>query len=117
MAKTWIDGRGPYYLNWAPKPSEQTSENLKRVDLFPEEEAQLPIWYAAKQVFGPEKGFPVQLTIASDDVFQSAELDRLENPIIGIAIQFIAENYNDPKPRQFKLNAKSWDELNLTERR
>jgi hypothetical protein len=117
MAKTWIDGRAPYYLNWAPKPSEQTSENPKRVDLFPEEEVQLPIWYAAKQVFGPKEGFPVQLTIVSDDVFESAELDRLENPIIGIAIQFIAENYTDPKPRQFKLNAKSWDELSLTERR
>jgi hypothetical protein len=121
MAKTRIDDRGPYFLNWAPKASEPTSENPKRVDLFREEEVQLPIWYAAKQLFGPEKGYPIQLTVVSDDVFKSAELDRLEKPTIDIVIQFIAENYTDPKPRQFKLtaklNAKSWDELSLTEGR
>ena len=121
MAKTWIDDREPYFLNWAPKASDPTSENPKRVDLVREEEAQLPIWYAAKQFIGPEKGYPIQLTLVSDDVFRSVELDRLEKPAIDIAIQFIGEDYTDPKPRHFKLiarpNAETWDELCLTEGR
>jgi hypothetical protein len=118
-AKTWIDDEGPYCLNWAPKASEPTSENRKRVDLFREEEVQLPIWYVARLLHGPEKGYPIWLTVVSDDVFRSVELDRLEKPTIDIAIQFIGDNYTDPKPRHFKLSAKpdadTWDEICLTE--
>jgi len=114
MAKTWIDDSGPYFLNWAPKASEPTSDNPKRVDLFREEEVQLPIWYAPKQLYGPEKGFRFLLTIPSDDRLFEFELDGLEKLTIDIAIQFIAENYTAPKPRQFELNARPWDELCLT---
>jgi hypothetical protein len=115
MAKTRIDGSEPYFLNWAPKASEPTSDNPKRVDLFREEEVQLLVWYAPKQLLGPEKGFRFLLTIPSHDRLFEFELGGLEKLTIGIAIQFIAENYTDAKPRQFKLNARAWDELCLTD--
>jgi hypothetical protein len=113
MAKTWIDGKGPHILDWVPKASEQASKNRKRVRLFPEEEAQLLIWYAAKSPFGPDKGFPFELTLNSDDVFTS-ESAQLKKTHIDITIRFIAENYTDPKERKFRLNIGSWDDLNLT---
>jgi hypothetical protein len=116
MAKTWIDDSGPYFLNWAPKASEPTSDNPKRVDLFREEEVQLPIWYAPKQLYGPEKGFRFLLTIPSHDRLFEFELDGLEKLTIDIAIQFIAENYTDAKRRLFALEAKPWDELCLTDK-
>jgi hypothetical protein len=114
MAKTWINDKGPYFLNWAPKASEPTSENPKRVDLLREEEVQLPIWYAPKQLFGPEKGFRFLLTIPSDDRLFEYELDGREKRTIAIEIQFIAENHTDTKKRRFTLEAKPWDDLCLT---
>jgi hypothetical protein len=118
-AEVRVDHREPYVPNWAPKPSEPISENPKRTVLFREEEVRLPVWYATKQLVGPEEGYPVELTVISDDVFRLVELDRREKLTIDIEIRFLAENYADPKPRLFKLtaeaNAKSWDDLALTE--
>lgn len=116
MAKTSIDGVGPYFLNWAPKASEPASENPKRIDLVREEEAQLPIWYAAKQLVGPEKGFRFLLIIPSDDRVFEYELDGLEKLTISVEVQFIAKNI-EPKAQQFTLEVKPWDELCLSEKR
>ena len=111
MAKAYIDGDGPHYLDWVPKPTEQEPQNPKRINLIREEEAQLLIWYAAKSVFGGDKDFPFELTVNYD-----AHLFRLapKRPTdTDITIMFIAENYTDKKPRQFKLHTKSWDDLRL----
>jgi hypothetical protein len=114
MAKAWIDGVGEYTLNWVPKPSEPVPANLKRVNLFREEEARLLIWYAAaKMPIGSDKNFPFEFTLNSEDFFTSDSV-RLNKTRFDISIKFIAENYTDLKERKFCLNIESWDELNLT---
>lgn len=115
-AKTWINDKGPYFLTWAPKASEPTSESPKKVDLTREEEVQLPIWYAPKQLVGPEKGFRFPLTIPSDDRRFEYEMDGLGEFTITIEILFIAKGYTRRK-RRFMLEARSWDELCLIEKR
>jgi hypothetical protein len=112
MAKTCIDGGRPHFLDWVPKPTEHDSKNPKRVDLVPEEEAQLLIWYAAKSAFGPDKNFPFEFTLNSEEFFTS-DSARLNKTHFDITIRFIAENYTDKEPRHFRLNAESWDTLNL----
>jgi hypothetical protein len=122
VPKAWLDGEGPYLLSWArpQKTYELPTKKLtltpspKDIDLIPEEEAQLPIWYATTPIpTGPEKDASVEVTLNTDPIIRF-QLNRLKEPYIDIKLQFIAENYTDKKARKFRLNAKSWDGLCLT---
>jgi hypothetical protein len=126
MPEAWLGNDGPYVLNWGvpcthTEPYDPSSvrpppsPSPKHINLVLEEEVQLLVWYVARPVGGPEKGFPVQVNLNSDaDI--AFELGDLQKPHVDIAIRFIAKNYADKKMRHFRLIAESWDKLSLIER-
>jgi hypothetical protein len=104
MPQLWVGGDGPYVLYWMPLPT------VKHIDLIPEEEHELLIWYESRRTASGEG----EIILNCDPVVRF-ESGHLRESYTDMAIRFIADNYAD-KPRQFRLNTKSWDEFNLTER-
>jgi len=119
MPQVSLDGGGPYRISWARTEAEtyepKTGQMVLRpshrhIDLVPDEQVQLPMWYATRAV-GQSK---VILTLNTDPVLRF-DVDRLKEPYVDFDLKFIGKNYTDKKARRFRLNAKSWDDLGLTE--
>lgn len=110
-AKAWLDQEGPVYLSWSRPPTSHWglatfAESPLYMDMVKDEVVVLPIWMAEKS-----EG-KVTLTLNTEAKTKKL-LSELTRPFVDIDIQFIPI---ETKPRQFRLNVKSWDELNLTER-
>ncbi len=119
-AKVWLDGDGPTYLKWPTtektiEPSTgkvAISESPKFMDFVPEQQEVLIVWMAFRDANGE------YLRLHTDASLGLLDLRKLSDSQgrINVDIQFIGENYTDPSPRRFRINAKSWGDLNLTER-
>ncbi len=119
-ANVWLNGAGPYAFSWSrllrtldpllgPEPWPFLA-GPSHLSLLPDETTHLPIWAARRTKTGE-----VYLTLNTHPP-KTSRLTELEQPFINIDVQFIAENYTAKKSLKYYLNAKSWDELGLTER-
>lgn len=115
-----FNGFGPHVLEWSrilrnidplegPEPWPFLRGPNHR-NLVADESEELAIWAARRTKTGK-----IYLTLNTHPPV-TWKLDDSSGPFVDIDIQFIAENYTDKKPRRYRLNAKSWADLGLTER-
>lgn len=78
-SQVWLDGKGPSNINW--------SSGSKYIDLIPEEEAQLTVWYATRPM--PfEAELPIEVTLKIDPII-TYKLDKFKEKYIDITLKFI----------------------------
>lgn len=117
-AKASFDNTEPTHLSWGMTRStldtatgrEIISQSPRYVKLVKGDE--VPVWiWCAWRIKGGQKGME-QLLLNMDPPRQFRLRDMKEPKLIDIDIEFTPV---DDKPRKFTLNAKSWDDLGLSE--
>jgi hypothetical protein len=125
-AKVWLNGDGPTYLLWSttqkvlePRTGRVTiTEAPKFLNFVPEQQESLTVWMAWRQESKEYLVLHTDVYPTPNESLGGLDVEKLSRELgrINIDIQFIGKNYTDPNPRRFRLNVKSFDELNLTER-
>ncbi len=99
---TWFDGKIAFYLSWGEG---------KWVDFLENQTEGIDFWLAYK--VGDEDKILLNLWAGEPMILLHKELYRRPNPFIDVTLQFIGEGLSD-QPRNFRLNVKSWETINLT---
>lgn len=125
-AKVWLNGDGPTYLLWSttgktvePSTGRITiTEAPKFLNFVAEQQESLTVWMAWRNESGEYLVLHTDVYPTPNDPLGRLDVKKLSRELgrVNIDIQFIGKNYTDPMPRRFRLNVKSFDELNLTER-
>lgn len=101
----WFDGKIASYLDWGTR---------KWFDFLANQTERIDFWMAYK-VGGVEK-ILLNLWSGRPTILPLKEIYQRTNPYIDVNLQFIGEGLNDQKPRNYRLNAQSWEKINLTDR-
>jgi hypothetical protein len=99
----WFDGKTPFYLKW---------KNDRSLNFFANQTDNIIFWMAYR-IGDVEK---VLLNVwGSTMIMTLSRISQRKNPYVDVKVQFIGQGLNE-KPRDYRLNAQSWDTLSLTDR-
>jgi len=100
----WFDGKTPFYLKW---------ENDRSREFFANQTDNIVFWMAYR--IGDVEKILLNLSPSNPIILPLSEIYQRKNPYIDVKLQFIGQGLNE-KPRDYRLNAQSWDTLSLTDR-
>lgn len=98
-----FDGKIAFYLSWG---------GSKWIDFLENQTERIDVWLAYK--VGDEEKILLNLWAGKPVILLLRELYQRPNPFIDVTLQFIGEGLTD-QPRNFRLNAKSWETISLTQ--
>ncbi|MGA3297377.1 MAG: hypothetical protein ABSD41_07995 [Candidatus Bathyarchaeia archaeon] len=98
----WFDRKIAFYLDWG---------KMKAIDFLENQTERVDFWLAYK--VGDEEKILLNLWAGKPIILPLKEFYQRPNPFIDVTLQFIGEGLND-QPRNFRLNVKSWETINLT---
>jgi hypothetical protein len=97
-----FDGKIAFYLSWGGR---------KWIDFLENQTERIDFWLAYK--VGDEEKILLNLWTNNPIILPLKEFYQRPNPFIHVTLQLIGEGLTD-QPRNFRLNVKSWETINLT---
>jgi hypothetical protein len=99
----WFDGKNPFYLSWG---------HTRALDFYPNQTDRIEFWLAYR--IGEEEKLLLNLWVGKPVILPLKEIYQRNQPYIDVDIQFVGEGLRE-KIRKYRLDAPSWDKINLTE--
>ena len=99
----WFDGKTPFYLKW---------ENDRSHNFYANQTDNIIFWMAYR-IGDVEKVLLNRW--GSTTIMTLSHISQRKNPYIDVKVQFIGQGLRE-NPRDYRLNALSWDTLSLADR-
>lgn len=101
----WFNPQFACYLDWGRR---------RMFDFAINQSDRIEVWLAYR--IGDVEKIALNVWADKPIILSLKEIYQRKNPYIDMNLQFIGEGLTDEKPRNYRLNAQSWNAINLAER-